>query len=324
MGLAAEILWSRSHSGSHARASIGVPADVTGNFSEGLAADNLRWLLVMFRVGTVIIALFQTFEILHNVYLANIPGSVKEPAALRLDLLIAPLSCLGFALSFSRWFASHWRGVTLALCVTLVGQTALVNVMRDENVPMFVAALLVLVGTGALVPWSERWQAGLSVFCLAAFAVDQALTPAADSYVYLRWLGMITGALVAQSAVHLSGLYRRTLAERYGALAQSERRSAESEAELRKIFESTSDAMIIFSLVDGRTIEVNSEFTRVTGYTRDEALNAPHGKLPVWGNKELGRRFLHNQGHPAQHGSRGPQSRRHAGAFSALGLCRRT
>jgi len=92
--------------------------------------------------------------------------------------------------------------------------------------------------------------------------------------------------------VHLTDLYRRGLAERYEELTQSERRTAQSEAKLRKIFESTSDAIAIFSLVDGRTIEVNNEFTRVTGYTREQALTARHGKLPLWGNKEQGRNFL--------------------------------
>ncbi len=292
MGLAAEILWSNSRSERVTRAAIGDPAKVPGILREGLAAINLRWLLVMFRVGTLMIALFQAAYILQIVYFANIPATIREPAALGIDLLIAALPCLAFALSFSGWFASHWRGVTLALCMALIGHTASANVMRHESVPMFVETLLLLVGTGALIPWSERWQAGLSVFCLTAFAVDQLLTPAADSYVYLRWLGMIAGALVAQNAVHLTGLYRRGLAERYAALAQSERRSAQSEAKLRKIFESTSDAIVIFSLVDGRTIEVNSEFTRVTGYTREDAFTATHGKLPLRGNKEQGRRFL--------------------------------
>jgi PAS domain S-box-containing protein len=164
--------------------------------------------------------------------------------------------------------------------------------MRHESVPMFIEALLALVGTGALVPWGEPWQAGLSAFCLAAFAVVQILAPMGDSYTYFRWLGMMGAVLVAQISVHLTGLYRRGLAERYEELAQSERRAGASEAKLRKIFESTSDAIVIFSLIDGRTIEVNSEFTRVTGYTREEALTARHGKLPVWGDKEQGRRFL--------------------------------
>ena len=101
MGLAAEILWSNSRSDRVTRAAIGDPAEVTGNFSEGLAAINLRWLLVMFRVGTLMIALFQAAYILQIVYFANIPATVREPAVLGIDLLIAALPCLAFALSFS-------------------------------------------------------------------------------------------------------------------------------------------------------------------------------------------------------------------------------
>ncbi|MGB6564982.1 MAG: hypothetical protein WBE69_20445, partial [Candidatus Binataceae bacterium] len=138
MGLAAEILWSRSRWNSSGHAAIGRPAEVAENFSAGLAAANLRWLMVMFRVGTLMIAVFQAANILRLVYLANIPASVKEPAALGIDLLIAVLPCLAFALSFSGWFVSHWREVTLALCIALVGLTAWTNVIRHENVPMFV------------------------------------------------------------------------------------------------------------------------------------------------------------------------------------------
>ena len=173
----------------------------------------------------------------------------------------------------------------------------------------------------------ERTLAGgAEHFCLSRVRADQALIAAQDPYVYFRWLGMLTGVAVAQLAAHLTGLYRSRLTTRYEALAQSERRTAESEAKLRKIFESTSDAIVIFSLVDGRTIEVNSEFTRVTGYTREEALTAPRGKLPVWGNKEHGRHLSSragNQRHSAQHGSPDTQSRRHTGAVSSLGLDRR-
>ena len=75
-----------------------------------MAADNLRWLLVMFRVGTLMIALFQAAYILQIVYFANIPATVREPAVLGIDLgidlLIAALPCLAFALSFGGWFAS--------------------------------------------------------------------------------------------------------------------------------------------------------------------------------------------------------------------------
>ncbi len=114
MGLAAEILWSRSRSDSPARGTIGDPAEVTGSFSEGLAAANLRWLLVMFRVGMLMMAAFQAVDILHTVYLANIPGSVKEPVALEIDLLTAALPCWPSRSALADGLpaigaGSHWR-----------------------------------------------------------------------------------------------------------------------------------------------------------------------------------------------------------------------
>src|ERR1700691_1241621 len=296
MGLPPEILWSNSRSYPLAPAA-GHSAKAPLSLSEGVAASNRRWLLTTFRGGTLTLALFQFTYILQIIYLVNIPAfSAMPPAVLGIDWLIAILPCLAFAFSFTSWFVLHWRGVTLGLCIALAGLAASVNVMLHESVPMFIEALLALVGTGALVPWSEPWQAALSAFCLAGFAVVQTLAPVANSYTYFRWLGMMGAVLVAQIAVHLTSLYRRGLAERYEELAQSERRAAASEAKLRKIFESTSDAIVIFSLLDGRTIEVNSEFTRVTGYTREEALAARHGKVPLWGNKEQGRSFLRELG----------------------------
>ena len=178
------------------------------------------------------------------------------------------------------------------MCWAVIGGTAAINVIRHEDVPLFIVALLFATGTGCLIPWSESWQAALNTFALAAFALNEALIPAHGPYVYFRWLGMLTGVTIAQLAAHLAGLYRSRLSARYGALAQSERRTANSEAKLRRIFESTSDAIAIFSLVNGRIIEVNNEFTRITGYTRKEALAARRGKLPVWGTEEQRLRFL--------------------------------
>ncbi len=198
----------------------------------------------------------------------------------------------GLALSFSGWFARHWRGVTLTLGMTLVGLTASVNVIRHESVPMFVETLILVVGSGALIPWDERWQTALSAFSLASFSIVLTLAPTADSYTHLRWMGMVGAVLVAQITVHLTNLHRRGLAALYEDLALSTQQSADSEAKLRKIFESTSDAIAIVSLTDDHMIEVNNEFTSVTGYTREEALSAAHGNLPIWGNDGQRRRFF--------------------------------
>jgi signal transduction histidine kinase len=219
VGLAGQILGPNSTIDSPARAAPLEPAKTAESFDEEFAAGNLRWLLLTFRVGALTIALFQSAYIIEAVYFANPALPATSRAAFGADLLIAILPLAALGLSFSRWFEGHWRMLTLGLCIALVGLNAAANIVRHESVPMFIETLLLLVGTGALVPWSERWQGALGGFCLAAFAADQALAPIPDAYVHVRWLGILGAVLVAQIAVHLTGLYRRELAAHCQALA---------------------------------------------------------------------------------------------------------
>jgi PAS domain S-box-containing protein len=241
----------------------------------------------MLRVGALVMIVFQSG------YLLNELESLDyRPATLGLHLFNIVFACVALGVSFNAGLARHWRGIVLATCCAVIGGTTAISLIRHEDVPLFITALLFSMGTGCLIPWNQRWQAALNIFALAAFALDEALIPAHDPYLYYRWLGMLNGITIAQLSAYLAGVYRRGLAARYEELARSERRTADGETKLRKIFESTSDSIAIFSLVDGRVIEVNSEFTRITGYTREEALAAPRGKLPVWGSDGQRRRFL--------------------------------
>ncbi len=279
--------WPRSRNGSTPHAAAETPATRSASLTELLTINNDDWGALMLRVSAAVIIVFQ------SAYLFNeLTSPDYRSATAGLHLFNIGVVGLAFGISFNARLAGYWRVTVLVMCWAVIGGTAAINVIRHEDVPLFIVALLFSTGTGCLIPWGEGWQAALNIFALAAFAADEALIAAQDPYVHLRWLGMLTGVTIAQLAAHLTGLYRSRLTTRYEALAQSERRTADSEAKSRKIFESTSDAIVIFSLVDGRTIEVNSEFTRVTGYTREEALTARHGKLPVWGNKEQGRHFL--------------------------------
>ncbi|MGH6879115.1 MAG: histidine kinase dimerization/phospho-acceptor domain-containing protein, partial [Rhizomicrobium sp.] len=287
MRFATSMRWPHSRNGSTPHAAAGAPATRSAGLTEPLTINNEYWGALMLRVAAVVIVVFQSAYLLNE-----LSSSGDRSATAGLHLFNVGISSLAFGVSFNAWLARYWRETVLVMCWAVIGGTAAINIIRHEDVPLFIVALLFSTGTGCLIPWSERWQAALNVFALAAFAADEALMSAHDPYIYFRWLGMLTGVAIAQLAAHLTGLYRSRLTTRYEALAQSERRTADSEAKLRRIFESTSDAIVIFSLVDGRTIEVNSEFTQVTGYTREEALTAPRHKLPVWGNREQGRRFL--------------------------------
>jgi PAS domain S-box-containing protein len=63
---------------------------------------------------------------------------------------------------------------------------------------------------------------------------------------------------------------------------QMEAALRESEEKFSKAFHASPDAIAITRLSDGLFIEVNDNFTRITGYTREEAINHKANELGIW------------------------------------------
>jgi PAS domain S-box-containing protein len=83
--------------------------------------------------------------------------------------------------------------------------------------------------------------------------------------------------------------------EREAAIAASAlttQRLSESEAKLRKIFETSIDNITINRLSDGRYLEVNEAFVGAFGYTREEAIATSSGALGIWADPIRLRQFL--------------------------------
>jgi PAS domain S-box-containing protein len=59
-----------------------------------------------------------------------------------------------------------------------------------------------------------------------------------------------------------------------------------SEEKFAKAFRISPDAILISSFVDGRIIEANDSFLRITGYTREEVIGHPTEELGVWRNMD--------------------------------------
>jgi PAS domain S-box-containing protein len=72
-----------------------------------------------------------------------------------------------------------------------------------------------------------------------------------------------------------------------------QKRLRDSEMALRKVFETSPDAIVVASMVDGRLIEFNDEFEEVTGFGREEALGTTLDKLHVWADNSQLKRCLH-------------------------------
>lgn len=69
-------------------------------------------------------------------------------------------------------------------------------------------------------------------------------------------------------------------------IKEAERKLRDSEATLRKIFDANLDAVTIADPITRRFIDVNYEFVRATGFSREEILGKTHWELGVWPSRE--------------------------------------
>ena len=213
MGLASGIHWPHAREGSLASEAVDTPATRASGLTELLTVNNEYWGALMLRISTVVIFAFQT------AYFVNeLNSSGYRPVTAGLHLFNIGAACLALSISLNSWSMRYWRGTVLAMSWAVIAGTGAINVIRNEDIPLFAVTLLFATGTGCLIPWSERWQAALNIYALAAFTIDEALISVHDPLIYFRWLALLTAIVIAQLAAHLTALYRRGLNERYEAL----------------------------------------------------------------------------------------------------------
>jgi PAS domain S-box-containing protein len=76
------------------------------------------------------------------------------------------------------------------------------------------------------------------------------------------------------------------------ALRDSERALRESEEKFSKAFRSSPDSITIATIAEGRIIDVNEGFTRLHGWTREEAIGRTSIELKLWGDLALREQVL--------------------------------
>jgi PAS domain S-box-containing protein len=81
----------------------------------------------------------------------------------------------------------------------------------------------------------------------------------------------------------------------------------QSREKFSMIFRSSPDWIAISDLVDGRLIEVNDAFLRITGYAREEVIGKPSGELGLWvdpGERQKVVKLLREKGQIIDHEAR--------------------
>ena len=111
--------------------------------------------------------------------------------------------------------------------------------------------------------------------------------------VYLQGVGFDAPVPALLSAVRVSLAGQNcaiTVVRIITDLKMAERKLRESEATLRKILESSPDAVCIHDK-RGRYVHVNQEFMRLMGFTREECIGKPFWELGVWPDREAADQF---------------------------------
>ena len=98
--------------------------------------------------------------------------------------------------------------------------------------------------------------------------------------------GAIVPALISGVVIEMEGRpCLLSIVRDISVLKDAERKLRESEAVLRKTFDSVLDPMAVTDMADGRYIDVNEEFLRLSGYSRDEVVGASYWDLGIWDNR---------------------------------------
>ncbi len=270
--------------------------------------DNSEWVSSALRAASLAIIVFQIgYAVLDG-------GEYPQTFARTLPLHIASMTLGVVALmaTLSPRAMRNWRAIALAICSSILAITAWIAAINSDGDVLVASILLSFLGSGALIPWSPRWQAAFNVsgaLALLGYSM-QAAHPI--SRLAIAWTMLVSAALLSQlSSVH-GTRYRRKLAEQLAALVDNHRllrREMElraetasarerdhvllqaSESMLRKLFEASPDNIVVNRLSDGRFIAVNDEY-RVAGYTRDDVMGANVIALDTWRHKEEIARFL--------------------------------
>jgi len=255
-------------------------------------------------------ALLVALEVAYFVLDISISPSLT-PAIVALHAGALVFTTLVLALTTSKWFERKWRPVCFANLLAIYGLTLGLRLLTGEIAPLFITVTFTLIGTGALIRWSARWQAGLSAVALCVSAWVELIWGSAGAPTTYQYLSVAVAIILGHFILAMRERHRAELAAWMNrlrasrqvlteALAESaaimaereiaERRLREGEAMLRTVFDSAPDNIAITRMSDGATLEVNREFLQ-TGYTREEILGVAAASVGRWSRPQL-RKFV--------------------------------
>jgi hypothetical protein len=91
---------------------------------------------------------------------------------------------------------------------------SLLSTASAQSGPLLMATILLLLGSGALVPWTARWQWGLTLLCFTWFMTTSMWLPDARTHGVESWLALVAAAGLAQVGIARNEFQRRQFESR--------------------------------------------------------------------------------------------------------------
>ena len=260
--------------------------------------DNTEWVSSILRAASIATIAFQMgYTLLDRV---EYPQTFAR--TLPLHIASITLGLVAGVATLSPRAMRNWRAIALAICSSILAITAWIGAINSDDDVLVASILLSFLGSGTLIPWNPRWQAALNVSGALALLGYQAQTADPNPRIAISWTMLLSAALLSQLSAVLGARYRRKLAEQLAALAENHRllgremnlrvetasalerdheRLRASEETFRKIFNANLDSMSLTG-VDGSYIDVNQEFIRATGFSRQETIGHHFTEFNMW------------------------------------------
>ena len=243
------------------------------------------WAVLLTRVGIAIILLTQPLFIISELRL----GGAREVDPWLLSgfhLFNFAAALTGLSISWTRGFREHWRSAAFTLCAMLILSSTVMSIAAGgRHEALFLSLLHIMLGSAMLVPWEGRWQCGLCLLAIFAMAANTIYAAQTDPNIFYHWLGIFTAACLAQAATGFGVRYRERTVQ-YKALRERDLQLGESEEKFRRVFETSSDVIVITRTGGGQIIDVNREFVDRTGYSRAEVINRRPSELELWDDRD--------------------------------------
>jgi PAS domain S-box-containing protein len=254
---------------------------ITAIFSDSSNAIESRatrmsegWAARMVQFGTVLILAFSLLNVVEC-------SSPRWTWGLGCAWLSVLLSVVCLSLTFTRWFTRNWRPLMFFVVAAITISHTLLALFGHQDSRLFVFALLLLmVGTGSILPWPTRYQVAFNLLCLTSYAAHLSRFPGVGGNEPYE----IAGIIIAAALSWFSCDARERFVKRH---EESERIIRESERTSRQMFDANTDGIALTDLETRRIVDVNESFLRVSGYRREEIIGKTSDELQLWTDAEI-------------------------------------